>query len=267
LSLEKRTSRWMRKIRAVTSCRGYKRMTFGIASSKSARSGAYTCASSSALCSPYQALSCRCASSAMSRPARVPIPSNIRQFYPPGGRASPRRSSCAFEPLDPKGEDERSSGFVELENKNGTSFSAGALYEGEYALFAYRIDEVRVPAAAIRAEMDSWEQRFVAEHERPPVKKEKSEAKEELRFTLKTRYPVSSKTFEVSWHVEEGHAQIWAGSRKAVDEVQAAVEEALGVKLVPVAPLTIAGELGISEKALTPTAALSMDEEAAHGRA
>jgi recombination associated protein RdgC len=171
----------------------------------------------------------------------------------------------AFEPLDPKGEDERSSGFVELENKNGTSFSAGALYEGEYALFAYRIDEVRVPAAAIRAEMDSWEQRFVAEHERPPVKKEKSEAKEELRFTLKTRYPVSSKTFEVSWHVEEGHAQIWAGSRKAVDEVQAAVEEALGVKLVPVAPLTIAGELGISEKALTPTAALSMDEEATNG--
>jgi recombination associated protein RdgC len=173
----------------------------------------------------------------------------------------------AFEPLDRKGKDERSQGFVELEDKDGVSFSKGAVYEGPYAVFAYRIDEIRVPASALRSEMDSWEQAFVAEHERPPGKKEKAEAKEELRFTLKTRYPVATKSFEVSWHTEEGHAQIWAGSRKAVDEVQAAVEEALGVKLIPVAPVTIAEELGIAEKALSPTAALFMDEEAAHGGA
>jgi recombination associated protein RdgC len=173
----------------------------------------------------------------------------------------------AFKPLERDGKEERAQGFVELENKDGTSFSPGALYEGPYAVFAYRIDEIRVPAAAVRTELDTWEQQFVAEHERPASKKEKSEAKEEIRFTLKTRYPVASKSFEVSWHVEDNHAQIWAGSRKAVDEVQAAVEEGLGVKLIPVAPATIAEELGIGEKTLTPTAALSMDEEAAHGAA
>jgi hypothetical protein len=45
--------------------------------------------------------------------------------------------------------------------------------------------------------------------------------------------------------------------------VQSAVEQAFGVKLVPVAPGTIAVQLGIAEKALAPTPALSMPEEGA----
>ena len=173
----------------------------------------------------------------------------------------------AFEPLDRQGEEERAEGFVELEHRDRTEFSPGALYEGAYALFAYRIDEIRIPPAAIKAELEVWEQNFVAEHQRPPGKKEKGDAKEEIRHTLKPRYPLSTKIFEVSWHTEEDFAQIWAGSRKALDEVQAAVEQALGVKLIPVAPVTIAADLGIADKALSPTPALSMPEEMTHGRA
>lgn len=167
----------------------------------------------------------------------------------------------AFQPLERDGKDERSQGFVELEHKDQTEFSTGALYEGDFALFTYRVDEVRVPSAALRASLEAWAQAFEVENKRAPGRKEKSDAKEELKHTLKSRYPVTTKTFDVSWNVETEHAQIWAGSRKAVDEVQAAVEQAFSVKLIPVAPVTIAPQLGIPEKALAPTPAFSNAEE------
>lgn len=169
----------------------------------------------------------------------------------------------AFQPLERGGEEERAQGFVELAHKDRSEFSAGATYEGSYAVFAYRVDEIRIPAAAVRSELEAWEQRFEAESQRRPGKKEKADAKEEIRHSLKSRYPVSTKTYDVSWNVDTDHAQIWAGSRKAIDEVQSAVEQAFGVKLVPVAPGTIAAQLGIAEKSLAPTPALSMPEEAA----
>ena len=168
----------------------------------------------------------------------------------------------AFQPLEPAAQEERAQGFVELGNKNLVEFAPGDLYQGPFAIFAYRVDEVKIPSAAIKAELEQWEQKFEAEHERKPGKKEKNDAKAELRHTLKSRYPLSSKSFEVSWHVEAGSVQLWAGSRKAVDEVQVALEQAFAVKLIPVAPVTVAAELGISEKSLSPTPQLSMPEEA-----
>ncbi len=166
----------------------------------------------------------------------------------------------AFQPLERDGEDERAQGFVELADRNRSEFSAGATYQGDFALFSYRVDEIRIPSAAVRSELEAWQQRFVSENQRPPGKKEKSAAKDEIRHTLKSRYPVATKTFDVSMNLENGHAQLWAGSRKAVDELQDAVEQALGVKLVPVSPLTVAQQLGIAEKALSPTPALSMPD-------
>lgn len=166
----------------------------------------------------------------------------------------------AFQPLERDGEDQRAQGFVEFADRNRSDFSPGATYEGPFALFSYRIDEIRIPSAAVKSELEAWQQKFVAENGRPPGKKEKSDAKDEIRHTLKSRYPVATKTFDVSMNLETDHAQLWAGSRKAVDELQDAVEQALGVKLVPVSPLTIAQQLGIAEKSLTPTPLLSMPE-------
>lgn len=166
----------------------------------------------------------------------------------------------AFQPLERGGEEERAQGFVELNDRTRSEFTPGEIYEGEFALFSYRVDEVRIPSAAVKAELETWQQKFVAENGRPPGKKEKADAKDEVRHTLKARYPLATKTFDVSMNLESGHAQLWAGSRKAVDELQDAVEQALGVKLIPISPVTVAGELGIAEKSLTPTPALSMPE-------
>jgi recombination associated protein RdgC len=78
-----------------------------------------------------------------------------------------------------------------------------------------------------------------------------------------------SRTYDVSWNLDSGQLQIWAGSRKAVDEVEAAIEQAFKVKLVPLVPVAVAAALGISEKSLAPTPALSLPDaraEVTHGQ-
>ena len=62
----------------------------------------------------------------------------------------------------------------------------------------------------------------------------------------------------LSWNLDEARLQVWAASRKAIEEVTGALEQAFKLRLVPVVPVTVAARLGIPEKALAPTPALSM---------
>lgn len=162
----------------------------------------------------------------------------------------------AFEPLDPaKGDDDRSAGFVSLEDPDSTDFSAGALEAGR-ALFAFRVDRIQVKGAAVRAELDRWTQAFRAEHDRPPTRGEKAGAKDEIRHLLRKRTPASTRVFDVSWALDGGEVLVWAASRKAVDEIAAAIEQAFEVKLAPCSAGAQALRAGLAEAALGPTAAL-----------
>jgi recombination associated protein RdgC len=166
----------------------------------------------------------------------------------------------AFVPLQLEGPDERAAGFVELQDRDHWDFAPGSIYETEYALFSLRVDEVRIPNAVIKDQLERWKKEFERENQRPPGKKEKSDAKQEIRQRLRTRFPLSTRTLDVSWNIDSGQLQIWAGSRKAVDEVEAAIEQAFSVKLVPLVPVVVAGDLGIPEKALAPTPDLSLPD-------
>ncbi len=172
----------------------------------------------------------------------------------------------AFVPLKLDGPDERAQGFVELADTDAAEFSAGSLYDGEWAIFSYRIDEVRLPVSAVKSELEKWQKQFERENERKPGKREKGDAKEEIRRTLRIRFPLATKTFDVSWNIEGGTLLVWASSRKAIDEVQEAVEQAFKLRLIPQVPVTIAAKLGIAEKALAPTPALSMPDRPKEAR-
>ena len=171
-----------------------------------------------------------------------------------------------FAPLEPSGPDERTQGFVELADNDLTDFGPGSIYEGEHAIFGYRVDEVRIPAAAVKAELEKWAKQFQKDNERNPGKREKADQKAQIRQALRARFPVSTKVWDVSWHVEAGDLGIWASSRKAVDEVQEAVEKSFKLKLVPVVPVTVAHRLGINDKMLLPTPELSLPEEEGNRR-
>ncbi len=175
----------------------------------------------------------------------------------------------AFEPLDPaRGEDDRSAGFVSLEDADDTEFSSGVIEAGR-ALFAWRIDTIQVKAGAVRAELERWVAGFANEHRRPPTRGEKAGAKDEIRHRLRQRQAPTTRVFDVSWSLEAGELQIWAASRKVVDEVAAAIEGGFEVKLAPLSVGAQAVRAGLAESALGPTPSLVglSKEEVSRGEA
>ncbi|MFL5343864.1 MAG: recombination-associated protein RdgC [Hyalangium sp.] len=180
----------------------------------------------------------------------------------------------AFAPIDRRSEEERAAGFVELENHDATEFSAGALFYGEYALFGYRIDTIKVPGPVLRAEVDKWAAAFEKEKGRPPSRGEKGENRSSLRQVLRNRAVPLTKVHDVSWNLKSRQLQIWAASRKAVEEVLNAVETGFKVKLTPLIPASAAARMGIDEATLGPTAELigvelaaELPVEVSHGEA
>lgn len=142
----------------------------------------------------------------------------------------------AFEPIDPKGEEDRAAGFVELENERGTGFSAGAVFSGPWALFSWRVEKLRIPSAQLREQLTLWTTKFEAQHGRPPGRREKAEGKEAARRSLRSKLEPVAKTFDVSIALETGEVHLWASSRTVVEEIHEALESGLKVRLVPRVP-------------------------------
>lgn len=163
----------------------------------------------------------------------------------------------AFEPIDKKGEDDRAVGFVELEDHNTTDFSAGRLYFGERALFCWRIDQLKIPASQVKAELEKWETAFKEQNDRKPGRKEKNEARAQIRHQLRNRATPVTKTHDLAWNLKTGQLQIWSSSRKVIEEIVGSMETAFeGVKLIPLIPGAMAIGSGLAEDALKPTANL-----------
>lgn len=179
---------------------------------------------------------------------------------PLGKRASDTRrwlarglARGAFEPLDvERGEEDRAAGFVSREDTDSTDFTAGVL-EGERALFGYRVDTIRVQAAAVRAELDRWANAFVEEHGRPPARGEKAQQKDLIRHALRLRTAPTSRIHDLSFNLRTGELLVWASSRKLVEEITAAVEAALEIKLQPRSASALAVTARLPEAALEPT--------------
>jgi recombination associated protein RdgC len=182
-------------------------------------------------------------------------------------RSLPRALKArAFTPIDRRSEEERAAGFVELENHEATEFAAGNLFYGEHALFGYRIDRIKVPGPALRAELDRWATAFEKEKGRPPSRGEKRENRSSLRQVLRNRAVPLTQVHDVSWNLKSRQLYLWAASRKVVEEVLNGVEMAFKVKLVPLVPASVASRAGMDEASLGPTAEL-VGMEVDHGEA
>jgi recombination associated protein RdgC len=195
--------------------------------------------------------------------------SRLRARLPRGAASDPKRwllgglRRHAFQPLVPGGEEDRAVGFVELEDADATGFAPGAVLHGDHALFAFRVDAVRIPPAAVKAELGRWLASFEGEHGRPPARREKAEARGAIRQALRSRTPPATKVFDVSLDLAAGEALVWAASRKAVEEIAGALQEALGIELEGHVPAAIASWGGIDPDGLAPTAELVGVDDAA----
>lgn len=176
------------------------------------------------------------------------VPKDVKRWLQKGlGKA-------AFEPIDPKSDDERAAGFVELEQNDSTDFSAGALFHGLHALFAWRVDRLKVPTHTLRAGLLQWSQAFEQKNGRPAGRRERAEQKDALKKTLRAKQAPMTKVFELSVDLTSRDVFVWATSRNVVEEAQAVLESTLEVKLIPRVPAAFLAA-GVLE-GLTPTQAL-----------
>lgn len=160
----------------------------------------------------------------------------------------------AFEPIDVKSDEERAVGFVELEAPEQTSFETGTLFLGMHALFAWRVDKLKVSSGQVRTQLSQWAQAFENKNGRPPGRREKAEQKDSIRKSLRSRQEPATKVHEVSFDLAGKDLFVWATSRPVVEEVQAVLEDALGLKLLPRVPAAFVDEAKLD--ALSPTPAL-----------
>ena len=174
------------------------------------------------------------------------VPKDVRRWLT---RALTAR---AFEPIDPKSDDERTAGFVELDDDRATGFAAGTVFDGGYALFAWRVEKIRIPGTAVRGEMTAWSQKFEAKNGRAPGRKEKGDQKDLIRRALRSKTEPSVKIFDVSWELASNEVLVWGTSRGIVEEVQVALEEKLEVRLVPRVPASFVSPDTLDQLSPTP---------------
>lgn len=174
------------------------------------------------------------------------VPKEVKRWLQKG------LSKAAFEPINPKGEDERSAGFVELERTDLTEFSSAALFFGEHALWAWRVDKLKVPNNALRAALLQWAQQFEQKNGRAPGRAERAEQKAGLKQMLRAKQEPTTRTFEVSLDLKSRDLFVWATSRTVIDEVQAVLESALETRLVPRVPAAFIAPSLIDTLAPTP---------------
>lgn len=171
------------------------------------------------------------------------------------------RTRC-FTPVDPQGDEERSAGFVELVDDRRTAFAVGDVFLGQHAVWGFRVERLKVPAAKVRAGLVEWAQRFEAESGRPPSRRERTEQKEVLRRALRAKVEPSVKVFDLSWELRGGDLLVWAAARTVVDEIVGILEDELELRLTPRGPASFATQAVLD--GLEPTISL-FAEGAAHG--
>lgn len=185
------------------------------------------------------------------------VPKDTRRWLTKGLEAR------AFEPIDPKGDDDRASGFVSLERPDVAEFPPGELFRGMHALFAWRVEKLRIPGQVIRGQLAEWAQAFEQKNGRAPGRREKSEHKDSLRRSLRAKTEPAVKVFDVTIDLAAKELQIWAVARSVVDEITEALESSLELGLVPCVPASFTDADTLDR--LAPTTELFGDELAQGG--
>ena len=158
-----------------------------------------------------------------------------------------------FQPLDREGEEESSSGFVELYDEDSVQFAPGSFIFAEDLIVRWRVDSIKIPAQLVKRQIDTWIPGFESRRGRPPSKKEKNEQKELIIRKLRKQAFILTKTYDVRWRLQADEVHVWATSRRVLDEILASLEEAFELVMYPLAPGGLWADFGVELDGLKPT--------------
>jgi recombination associated protein RdgC len=145
-----------------------------------------------------------------------PLPADPRARLARGAR------SHQFLPLDPKGEAERSVGWVTIADYEDADLRADKLFfvasGGEQLRVALRIDVLKPPTAEVRRQLQARVAAFETAEKRPITRREKGALKDEIVRTLRQRTLPRVRICDVVWNLDTQRLYFWSQT-KTVNEL------------------------------------------------
>jgi DNA recombination-dependent growth factor C len=165
-----------------------------------------------------------------------------------------------FMPIDPASDVEKSFGWAGGEDPELLDLESDSLFVGGAMLLSLRIDTLTPPAAVVK--------RLVAEKlrelGRKPGRRDKQEAKDAVKKSLRKRAFPSTRAYEVVWSLDEGRVFFFTHGKGPGELLVDLFAKSFGLELVPSGPGVVAGP-GLP-KNLSPTVELSLGFPGLPGR-
>lgn len=157
------------------------------------------------------------------------LPADPRTKFARGLRAH------AFAPLDPKGEADRSIGWVSIDDPNDSELRADKLFfvasGGEQLRVSLRIDVLKPPPAEVKRQLKSRVAAMEGEQGRPLTRREKGALKDEVVRQLRQRSFPRVRVVDVVWNLDSGQLWFWSQTKSVNELFVGEFVKAFGLRL------------------------------------
>jgi DNA recombination-dependent growth factor C len=162
-----------------------------------------------------------------------------------------RIAGHAFRDIDDN-YDERSVGWVSPLNMFDSEFASSPYAVGDYVVLSLRIDERKVPPAALKKFAMKEEDRIKRERQIPKLSRDhRNEIKDSVRLMLLKRAVPIPAVYDLAWSLADNTVLFFSTSQKAIGEVEEFFKESFDLHLMLQIPYLTAGHLidaGLADK-------------------
>ncbi|MDF1578408.1 MAG: recombination-associated protein RdgC [Desulfurivibrionaceae bacterium] len=154
-----------------------------------------------------------------------------------------RVTAHAFRDIDDN-YDERSVGWVSALNMFDSEFASSSYAAGDYVVLSLRIDERKVPPAALKKFAMKEEERIKRERQVPKLSRDhRSDIKESVRLMLLKRAVPLPAVYDLAWSLADNTVLFFSTSQKAIGEIEEFFKESFDLHLIQQIPYLTAGHL------------------------
>jgi DNA recombination-dependent growth factor C len=157
--------------------------------------------------------------------------------------AAERIAAASFRDIDDT-YDERSVGWVSVDNMFDNRFEGASFAVADYLVLSLRIDERKVGPAVLKKFCMKEEEKIKRERQIPRLnRRQRVELKENVRIALmKKAVPVAS-VYDLCWNLSQGSLLFFSTNMKAHEIIEDLFKETFGLRLVLQIPYLSAAHL------------------------
>ena len=165
------------------------------------------------------------------------LPENFWEF------AAERIAQYAFRDIDDNF-DERSIGWVSIENMFDNRFEYASYAAADYLVLALRVDERKVPAGILKKYCLKEEERIKREREIPKLSRsQRLEIKENVKMQLMKRAVPGSAVYDICWNLGDNTLYFFTTNIKAQTTLEEFFKETFGLHIMLQIPYLTATHL------------------------